>query len=69
MQLLQPIFGTTKTMVLDPVRGSLSLCWGGRPQNGWHDFSFSDPFPQETAAIEIHNQTADPSIFAYRSLV
>ena len=62
-------FGTTKTMVLDPVRGSLSLCWGGRPENGWHDFNFSDPFPQETAAIEIHNQTADPSIFAYRSLV
>ncbi len=62
-------FGTTKTMVLDPVRGSLSLCWGGRPENGWRDFNFSDPFPQETAAIEIHNQTADPSIFAYRSLV
>lgn len=34
-------FGTTKTMVLDPVRGSLSLCWGGRPENGWHDFNFS----------------------------
>ncbi len=62
-------FGTTKTMVLDPVQGSLSLCWGGRPENGWHDFSFSDPFPQETASIEIQNQTADPSIFTYRRLI
>lgn len=69
MQLLQPIFRHHKNLVLDPVRGSLSLCWGGRPENGWRDFNFSDPFPQETAAIEIHNQTADPSIFAYRSLV
>lgn len=69
MQLLQPIFRHHKNHGPGPVRGSLSLCWGGRPENGWHDFNFSDPFPQETAAIEIHNQTADPSIFAYRSLV
>ena len=62
-------FGTTKSMVIDPVRGSLSLCWGGRQENGWQDFNFDSPFPQGTADIQIQDRTADPSIFAYRSLI
>lgn len=61
-------FGTTKSMIMDPVDGTLSLCWGGRQENGWMELSFKDAFPQEIRPVTIEDQEASPSMFTFRSL-
>lgn len=62
-------FGTTKSMVLDPLDGTLELCWGGRIQNGWQHFSFKEPWRQETIPVQIEDRPASPSMFEFRSIL
>lgn len=62
-------FGTTKSMVLDPLEGTLELCWGGRIQNGWQHFSFEEPWNHKIAPVQIENMPASPSMFKFRSIV
>lgn len=52
-------FGTTKSMVIDPVDGTIELCWGGRVENGWDKYSISDPLPFKEKQIEIRFDSFD----------
>lgn len=61
----QEFFGTTKSMVIDPVDGIIDLCWGGSSLNGWTTYSMSDPFEESVRPIVISNEKADPSIFQF----
>lgn len=64
----QEFFGTTKSMIIDPKAGIMELCWGGRSENGWRRYSMDAPFEDTVQAIELHMETADPSIFEFLPL-
>lgn len=59
----QEFFGTTKSMILDPLDGTIELCWGGRVENGWRTYRLADPLPFSTTEIEIQSLFASPDIF------
>ena len=61
----QEFFGTTKSMVIDPVDGIIDLCWGGSAGNGWNSYSMSDPFEEGVHPVTITNEKAAPSVFQY----
>lgn len=48
-------FGTTKSMVISPVCGTISLCWGGEAANGWELYRISEPLQPAAKEIELHN--------------
>lgn len=56
-------FGTTKSMIIDPVDGTIELCWGGRIENGWQTYRLSDSPGFSEREIELAQKAADPSIF------
>lgn len=58
-------FGTTKSMVIDPACGTIELCWGGREENGWDQYSIQDPLPSAEKEIEIYSEPFIPEISEY----
>lgn len=48
-------FGTTKSMVISPVQGTIELCWGGEDANGWNLYQTSVPVEPSVGEIELHN--------------
>lgn len=61
-------FGTTKSMIIDPLEGTIDLCWGGRKENGWHRYCISDSFPENFHEIQLENDSADPALFQMQPL-
>lgn len=58
-------FGTTKSMIIDPVDGTIELCWGGRIENGWHTYRLADPLKFSEHEIELDQKAADPAMFRF----
>jgi predicted choloylglycine hydrolase len=58
-------FGTTKSMVIDPVCGTIELCWGGRRENGWHKYSIQEPLTFSEKEIEISFDRFSPEMGEY----
>ena len=61
----QDFFGTTKSMIIDPMDGIIELCWGGRAENGWHTCRLSDPLPASQEVISISCEPAAPDMFRF----
>lgn len=61
----EDFFGTTKSMIIDPIDGTIELCWGGRVENGWNRYAITDPLQEETRDIQISLEQAAPEIFAW----
>jgi predicted choloylglycine hydrolase len=59
-------FGTTKSMILSPVDGTIELCWGGRAENRWQTYAISKPLKNGIQEIEISFERASPSTFEYQ---
>lgn len=59
-------FGTTKSMVISPVDGTIELCWGGRKENGWHTYDIFKPFENGTSALHINLEKAEPDTYAWQ---
>ncbi len=49
-------FGTTKSMVISPVYGTISLSWGGEEANGWELYQIDAPLKTSVREIELHNE-------------
>lgn len=49
-------FGTTKSMVISPVYGTISLCWGGEDVNGWQQYQIGAPLQPSAREIELHDE-------------
>ena len=61
-------FGTTKSMIISPIDGTIELCWGGRHENGWNLYHLSQPFDNQTSEIEIHIDDVQKGLFDWQSL-
>lgn len=62
-------FGTTKSMIMDPAKGTLQLCWGGQSTNGWHRYDIREPLGETTQKIELRAEKADPEFFEFIPIV
>lgn len=60
--------GTTKSMVISPVDGTIELCWGGRLENGWNTYDINKTLGSSMRQIEIQPEKADPAIYKYQLL-
>ncbi|WP_460022742.1 C45 family autoproteolytic acyltransferase/hydolase [Lactovum odontotermitis] len=58
-------FGTTKSMILSPVDGTIELCWGGRKENGWETYQVSEALENSTKEININIEKADSSTWEF----
>lgn len=61
-------FGTTKSMIIDPLDGTIELCWGGSRESGFHHYSMDQTFPDTKSQVAIADEQADPDLFAWESL-
>lgn len=61
----EEFFGTTKSLVLDPVSKTIHICWGGEFSNGWQDYCISDSLEYSEKEIEIHFEKFTPEIGEY----
>lgn len=60
--------GTTKSMVFDPCRSTIDLCWGGEAQNGWRSYDIHQLLPSDTQEIRIRFEEFDPVLAEYLPL-
>lgn len=65
----EEFFGTTKSMVISPVDGTVELCWGGREENGWRTYDIALALKNEVLEIEINLEKMPPGIGEYQSLI
>lgn len=49
-------FGTTKSMVISPVHGTIELSWGGQEANGWSRYQVEAPLEPTVREIDIHSE-------------
>lgn len=61
-------FGTTKSMVIDPVCGTIDLCWGGRKDNEWHQYNIQKSLSFLEKEIEIRFERFSSEMGEYMSL-
>lgn len=61
----EDFFGTTKSMVIDPVDGTIDLCWGGRQENGWRRYDIHQPMADTDIPAELSLERADPEMFTF----
>jgi predicted choloylglycine hydrolase len=59
-------FGTTKSMVISPVDGTIELCWGGRQENAWQTYEVSKPLEHTMRPVELILDKAKPGTFDYQ---
>lgn len=64
----EEFFGTTKSMVISPVDGTIDLCWGGRAENGWCTYDIALPLADETKTIQINLEKAVPGTYEWQPL-
>ncbi len=60
-------FGTTKSMVISPMDGTVELCWGGREENGWAGYDINKPLQNTTRNIELSLDKAARGTYEYQS--
>ena len=56
-------FGTTKSMLIDPVDGTIDLCWGGQIENGWRTYRLAEPLGYSEMEITLTDEAVSPEIF------
>lgn len=61
-------FGTTKSMVISPSDGTIDLCWGGRPENGWHTYDITKPLGNGMQTAQINLEKAVPGTYDWQPL-
>lgn len=61
-------FGTTKSMVISPMDGTIELCWGGNEDNGWHLYAIDSPIIQKVSCIHLHADKMVTGMFDYQAL-
>lgn len=64
----EEFFGTTKSMVISPLDGTIALCWGGRVENEWHTYDVNQALKTETRAIEIDLEKSMPGMYDWKPL-
>lgn len=64
----QESFGTTKSMIISPVDGTIEICWGGRKENGWNQYHISHSFNNQISEIHIHIDEVKKELFDWHSL-
>lgn len=64
----EEFFGTTKSMVISPEDGTIELCWGGRPENGWNTYDISKPLNGTGGIIQLTPEKADPAVYGYQPI-
>ncbi len=62
----EEFFGTTKSMVISPVDGTIELCWGGRGENGWNTYDIKESLDGIGQTIHLSTEKADPAIYGYQ---
>lgn len=60
-------FGTTKSMIISPLDGTIELCWGGQIENAWRLYDISKPLNNEMAEIKINIEEATQNLFDWHS--
>lgn len=60
-------FGTTKSMIISPVDGTIELCWGGRPENLWRIYDMKESLTKEEFRIELNVEETAKGIFDWQS--
>lgn len=55
-------FGTTKSMIIDPICGTIDLCWGGQSENGWNKYNINNHLEYEQKQIQISFDKFNPEI-------
>ncbi|CAM4434400.1 MAG: C45 family peptidase [Paenibacillus macerans] len=61
----EDFFGTTKSMIMNPAKGTMELCWGGRSANGWRSYDIREPLGETVLDIELHADKAHPEFFGF----
>lgn len=58
-------FGTTKSMLIDPVDGTIDLCWGGQTENGWHTYRLAEPLGYSEMEVTLTNEPVSQDMFQF----
>ncbi len=61
----EDFFGTTKSMIMNPAKGTMELCWGGRSANGWRSYDIHEPLGETVLDIELYAEKAHPEFFEF----
>lgn len=61
-------FGTTKSLVISPVDGTIEICWGGNIENGWNIYSMQQTIPLASQDIYLNMEEMAAGIFDYEAL-
>lgn len=61
-------FGTTKSMLISPIDGTIELCWGGRVENIWKLYDISQPLKDEMQEIEINIEKIEKGLLDWQSI-
>lgn len=61
-------FGTTKSMIIDPVDMTIDICWGGDENNGWKRYNICDSIEYEEKDIELNFDKPDFKEFEFIDL-
>lgn len=64
----EEFFGTTKSMVISPLDGTIDLCWGGRVENGWCTYDIARPLANETKGMQINLEKAASGTYDWQPL-
>ncbi len=56
-------FGTVKSVVMDVNEGRFSICWGGRPENGWDDYYVDKKIGNSNKEITILHEQGNKEFF------
>ncbi|MFQ6862647.1 MAG: C45 family autoproteolytic acyltransferase/hydrolase [Beduini sp.] len=63
----QESFGTTKSILLSPLEGTLEICWGGHFENQWRRYAFDQIEADEEFNIELNIEQTQADIFDWQS--
>lgn len=61
-------FGTTKSIVISPMDGTIEICWGGNKENGWNIYDIQQPLLNTSQDIHLYVEKMTEGIFDYQPL-
>jgi hypothetical protein len=56
-------FGTVKSVIMDVTKGSFSICWGGRNENGWDEYHINKKTGNREKEISIIHEQSKKEFF------
>lgn len=60
-------FGTTKSMLLSPVDGTIEVCWGGSIKNTWRKYDITKDFIDEEYDIILQDEKMPQDFFKFQA--